>query len=171
MDNKSLDYHLPKGWVITLFILYTAIVLAGIALLLYILIIKMDGTLDKTAVRSYTFYVSMVSSAMMTGIRYSQKLYKACIDGRVFYSNENKSILIGNVLYFLLRPIYSIAFSVIFVICLLGGLMFLGGGLDCTINERMVYLAAIISSFIGYSIGNVLDMFELVSKDHVGKIS
>ncbi|MBO4840487.1 MAG: hypothetical protein J5524_05255 [Bacteroidaceae bacterium] len=107
---------------------------------------------------------------MMTSVRYSQKLYKACIDGRVSPVNTNKSVLVGNVFYFLLRPAYSVVFSVIFVVCLMGGLLFLSGGLDCAINERMVYLSAIVSGFVGFSIGNVMDMFELVSKDRIGKI-
>jgi len=170
MDNKPLDYHIQKGWVIFLFIFYTMIVLVGITLLLYILIEKMTGQLGQDDVKTFTFYVSMLASTMMTGVRYSQKLYKACIDGRVSFDNSNKSVVIGNVVYFLLRPLYSVAFSVLFVICLLGGIKFLGGGMDCVINERMVYLAAIASGFIGYSIGSVLDIFEIVSKDHVGKM-
>lgn len=170
MDNKPLEYCMQRGWVIFLFIFYAIIIMSGMTLLLYILIEKMGGELKLDAIRTYTFYASMLSSTMMTGVRYSQKLYKACIDGRVTFDNTNKSVLVGNVVYFLLRPVYSVTFSVIFVICLMGGLMFLGGGMDCAINERMVYLASIVSSFIGFSIGNMLDMFELVSKDRVGKI-
>ena len=171
MENKPLDYQMQKGWVIFLFIFYSVIVLSGIILLLIILINKMDGKLSLNGIRTYTFYVSMLSSAMMTGVRYSQKLYKACIEDRVTFDSNINACAIGNVLYFLLRPLYSIAFSVIFVICLLGGLLFLGGGMDCVFNERMVYLSAIVSGFIGYSIGNVLDLFELLSKDHIAKLS
>lgn len=170
MDNKPLDYHIPQGWVIFIFVYYFALILGGAIFVLYFLLYGMQGELSQESVREYTFYVSMLSSAMLTGVRYSQKLYKACIDGRVSFESNNKSVIIGNVVYFLLRPLYSVAFSVLFVICLLGGIKFLGGGMDCVINERMVYLAAIASGFIGYSIGSVLDIFEIVSKDHVGKM-
>ena len=170
MDNKPLEYHIPKGWVISLFCYYAIIILAGIAFLLFILISKMDVVLEPGTIRNYTYCVSILSSAMMTGIRYSQKLYKACIDGRVFYENDSKPKLMGNVVYFLLRPFYSVAFAVIFVICLIGGMKFLNGGMDCVINERTVYLSAIVSAFIGYFIGKVLDMFEFVSKDRVDRI-
>lgn len=170
MDNKLLEYHMQKGWVVFLFVFYITIIFIGISFLYYIIISKMNGVLEQETIKTYTFFVSVLSSAMMTGIRYTQKLYKACIDGRVLFDSNNKAVEVGNVAYFFLRPIYSIGFSVIFVVCLLGGIKFLNGGMDCVINERTVYLSAIVSAVIGYSIGKVLDMFELVSKDYINKI-
>lgn len=170
MDNKPLDYHIPQGWVIFIFVYYFALILGGAIFVLYFLLYGIQGELSQESVREYTFYVSMLSSAMLTGVRYSQKLYKACIDGRVSFESNNKSVIIGNVLYFLLRPIYSVVFTIMFVICLIGGLKFLVGGMDCTINERMVYLSAIVSGIIGFSIGNVLDLFDVFSKEQINKI-
>lgn len=170
MDNKSLDYYMPKGWVVFMFIYYFVLILVGVVLILYILLYGMRGELCQEYVREYTFCVSMLSSIMLTGVRYSQKLYKACIDGRVSFENSSKSIIIGNVLYFLLRPVYSLVFTIMFVICLIGGLKFLVGGMDCVTNERMIYLSAIVSGVIGFSIGNVLDLFDIFSKDQINKI-
>lgn len=170
MENKPLEYHMREGWVIFLFVFYILVILSGMSFLLFILIWEMNRQIDLNDVRTYTFFMSMASAAMMTGVRYSQKLYKACIDGRVTFENTSRSVLVGNVLYFLLRPIYSVVFSVIFVVCLMSGLLFLSGGWDCAINERMVYLAAIVSGFVGFSIGSVMDMFEFVSRERIGKI-
>ncbi len=169
MENKPLEYYIPKAWVITLFVFYSVIILAGGTVLLYIFN-KLGESCTYEKIRMYTFFVSILSSAMLTAVRYSQRLYKACIDGRVFFTGENKAIVIGNIMYFLFRPIYAVAFAVIFVVCLLGGLLFIMNGMDFVINERIVYLAAIISAFIGYSIGNVLDSFEYISKDKLNKI-
>ena len=170
MDNKALDYCIPKGWIVLLFVYYLLVVTFCLTFILYILIEKMGNVYCQDTIRMYTFFVSMLSGSMLAGVRYSQKLYKACIDGRVSCESGNKTQIIGNVMYFLFRPIYAVVFAVVFAICLLGGLLFILGGLDCLINERMVYLAAIVSGIIGFSIGNVLDSFEFVSKDKINKM-
>jgi len=138
-----------------------------------ILMINLSHTASKITGSDYvmyTFFVSMLASAVFSSICYSKKLYKACIDGRLLFVNTNRAIFIGNIWYFFLRPIFAVAFSVLFVVCLLGGVLFLMNGLDCAINERMVYLSAIISSAIGYSVGNLLDKFSIVSEKTITKI-
>lgn len=113
----------------------------------------------------------MLSSASFASIYYSKKLYKACIDERLLYEEStNKAVILGFIMYFILRPIFAMAFSVLFVICILGGVFFLMNGLDCFVNDRMVYLSAIISSAIGYSIGNVLDLFESISEKTINNV-
>ncbi len=170
MNNKGLDYYVPKRWVVFLFVYYLLMILVGVIFIQYVLICKIREGSSQETIRMYTFFVSLLSSVMLTGVRYSQKLYKACIDGRVSFESSNKSVFIGNVMYFLLRPVYAVAFAIVFVVCLLGGLSFIMGGMDCSFNERMVYLSSIVSGFIGFSIGNVLDSFETVSKDKINKM-
>lgn len=170
MDNKLLEYHISKGWVIFIFIFYLLIIIVGLGLIPYILISKIDDISSSEEVKMYTLIMSILSSTTLTSVRYSQKLYKACINKRVSFVNDNDTINIGNIMYFMLRPIYAAVFTLIFVVCMLGGFMFLMNGLDFIINERVIYFSAIVSSFIGYSIGSVIDMFEIISKDRVNKI-
>ncbi len=173
-EKNELVYHIPKGWVRFLYIYYILLIVGGIAFMLNIIL--MINTSHKTNVIAnadyvmYTFFVSMLASAAFSGVCYSRKLYKACIDGRVLFENTNRAVFIGNIWYFSLRPIFAVAFSVLFVVCLLGGVYFLMNGLDCVMNERMVYLSAIISSAIGYSVGNLLDRFSIVSEKTITKI-
>lgn len=152
------------------FVYYILMILVGVILIQYVLIDKVREGNSQETIGMYTFFVSLLSSVMMTGVRYSQKLYKACIDGRVSFESSNKSVIIGNVMYFLLRPVYAVAFAIVFVVCLLGGLSFIMGGMDCSFNEKTVYLSAIVSGFIGFSVGNVLDSFETISKDKINKM-
>lgn len=173
-EKNELVYHVPKGWVRFLYTYYFLLIAGGIAFMLnIILMINLSHTASKITGSDYvmyTFFVSMLASAVFSSICYSKKLYKACIDGRLLFVNTNRAIIIGNIWYFFLRPIFAVAFSVLFVVCLLGGVLFLMNGLDCAINERMVYLSAIISSAIGYSVGNLLDKFSIVSEKTITKI-
>lgn len=169
MGNNKLQYHIPIGWVIFLFFYYALLIVGGIAFMLYIILLINEQSVQNYT--CYTFYVSMLSSASFASIYYSKKLYKACIDERLLYEeNTNRAVILGNIMYFMLRPIFAVAFSVLFVICILGGVFFLMNGLDCMVNERMVYLSAIISCAIGYSIGNVLDLFESLSERTINNI-
>lgn len=171
MDNKPLNYQISKCWTIILFVYYCLIIIVGVGFLLYYFIEEIKSSLPQEYIKKYTFIVSILASAMMSAVRYSQKLYKACIDGRVAFKGENKSMFIGNSMYFFLRPVYSVTLAVVFVVCLIGGLFFLMNGLDCIMNVRMVYLSAIVSAFIGYSIGSAIDAFETISKNRLSKLA
>ena len=167
MENNELKYYMSKGWVRGLFIYYLLLIIIGIAFMLKAFLSLNESENDYVI---STFLVSILSSMTFSSIYYSKKMYKACIDGRLLFENDNKAILLGNSMYFFLRPIFSVAFSVMFVICILGGAFFLMNGLDYVINDRMVYLSAIVSSAIGYSIGNVLDKFGTLSKKTTDKM-
>ena len=166
-EKDELVYHVTKGWVRFLYTYYILLIAGGIAFMLnIILMINSSQTPSKITDSDYvmyTFFVSMLASAAFSSICYSKKLYKACIDGRLLFENTNRAVIIGNIWYFSLRPIFAVAFSVLFVVCLLGGVYFLMNGLDC-------YLSAIISSAIGYSVGNVLDRFSIISERTITKI-
>lgn len=162
--NKML-YHITKGWTIGLFIYYSLMIIVGMCLILYILI-GIIGSSHSIDLKMYTFIVSLLSSMIFAGVCYSRKLYKALIDKRIIIEGswEEKT---GNIMYFILRPLYAVVFAFLFVVCILGGAFFVSGGLDCIINEKMVYLTTIMSSVIGYSIGRVLDLFEKYGKDKI----
>ena len=53
------------------------------------------------------------------------------------------------------------------IISLLSGMLVIIGNLDYIINEKFLYLCVILSSYIGYSIGHVLDKFEISSQEKI----
>lgn len=181
--SKGLTYHIPQKWVIALYAYYTILIFSGASLLLYILIGNMyidkfenekkpeyiTKHEDENKIMKYTYFVSMLSSVMLSSVRYSRKLYKACIDERIKTNEDNISKNVGNIMYFFLRPIYAVIFAIIFVISILGGAFFITGGMNFVINEKMVYLSAIVSCIIGYSVGDVIDIFEKYSSDKIKK--
>ena len=167
-DNNNpneMRYEIPKGWAIGLFGYYFLMILVGLFLVLYILIARMEGS-QGVDLKMYTFIVSLLSSMVFAGVCYSRKLYKALIGERIS-EKGNWDKKAGNIMYFILRPVYAVAFAFLFVVCIFGGVFFVTGGMECIINEKMVYLSTIMSSIIGYSIGRVLDVFEKYGRDKI----
>ena len=50
---------------------------------------------------------------------------------------------------------------------LLSGMFVVTGNLDYILNEKFVYLCVVLSCFLGYSVGDMLDKFEKFSKEKV----
>ena len=106
---------------------------------------------------------------MLSSIKYIKRLYKACITGRVI-EITTKFGEIGNFIYFLLRPIFALVFTIVMIFTLLSGMFIVTGSLDYIINEKFLYLCAILSSFIGFSTGHMLDKFETIAEKEINKI-
>lgn len=116
-----------------------------------------------------TLKTSLSVSGMLCGLQYIQRLYKACIAHRIV-GNITISGRMGNIMYFVIRPICSFAFVIVMIFALLSGMYIVTGNLDYVINEKFLYLCVIFSSFIGYSIGRVLDKFGIISNKQIENI-
>ena len=53
------------------------------------------------------------------------------------------------------------------IFMLLSGMFIVTGNLDYILNIKFVYLCVVLSSFLGYSVGDLLDKFEKVSKKQI----
>jgi hypothetical protein len=102
---------------------------------------------------------------MLCCVQYLKRLYKACIDNRVKESDENLKRL-GYLLYFLLRPVYAMVFTIVTVFAMLAGIIVVSM-VDFVVNYRFMYLCVVVSSVIGFSIGRVLDTFEVIGKSKI----
>lgn len=165
--SDTLEYELSKKSVILIF-LYFFLLLAGGGITLIVLLLHLfdDNTLKHLIVK--TILSSLSASSMLCSTQYIKRLYKACITGRVI---ECKSFFrcFGNIIYFLTRPFFAYAFVILMIFSLLSGMFLVTGSLDYIINEKFLYLCVILSSFIGYSIGHIIDKFEIISKETVDK--
>lgn len=165
MDKKNvLIFTLTKSMIVFLFIYYFLILIIGSISSIYIACnvknINEDNLLKNA------FIVSISVSGMLCSIQYIHRLYKACINEKIKISSEFlKSI--GNFTYFVFRPFFSFAFVIIMIFSLLSGMYVVTGEMDCIVNEKFLYLCVILSSFIGFSIGKVLDKFKNVSDSKI----
>lgn len=100
-----------------------------------------------------------------TTIFYSKKLYKACInlDINPPMNGSDKTRAIGVVLYFILRPIFAIVFSILIILLLKMSVKIVSLD-DAKLTNEFVYLTCVLSFFSGFSAGDVLDIIEVKSK-------
>lgn len=168
-NNDTHKYQLSKELIIFLLIFYLIVICSGVIITVSI-ICKLSVEYTNKQLIIYTFISSASISGALCSVQYVRRLYRSCITERII---ENASFIIklGNVSYFLLRPIFAAVFSVVIVLGMLSGLFIVTGNLDYIINEKFTYMCVIVSSITGYSIGRVLDKFEEIINGKFNKLS
>lgn len=169
MDKKdNLIYFLSKKMLLILFVYYAIILILGIFLSIRLAQCLMYEMMQSKII-TMAFLISMSVSGMLCSIQYIKRLYKACLTERI---KEEKNFIknIGNMIYFIFRPIFAVAFSIIMVFGLLSGMFVVTGNIDYILNEKFIYLCVILSSILGYSIGKLMDKFEVLSEIKIQKI-
>ena len=111
-----------------------------------------------------TIISSLSVSGMLSSLQYTKRLYKVCITNRIIpittYARR-----IGNIAYFLLRPFYCFCVCDCYDFCIIIRYI-------CSISElwlhnkwNFLYFCVILSSFIGFSVGQLLDEFESIIRE------
>lgn len=172
--RKKLRYTLTRNWLITIIIYYVLLLMSG-TILAIIFLSNLYQFLEWNLLLT-TFLCSIGITVAFCSIQYLQLIYKACIDKRIDFIINNKNSrtnyneqILGNVLYFILRPIFAIVFVLIAVFGLLGGFVLITSSMDYIINDRFFYLSVVISCIIGFSIGNLLDKFDIFSRNKISQ--
>lgn len=166
--SDSLFFELSKAELIILFVYYTIILIAGGVTSIITLCQIEEETSHKQLIIK-TIISSLSISGMLCSLQYIKRLYKACITNRII-AKTTFAGHIGTLVYFLLRPLYAFTFVIVIIFAILSGFFVVTGNLDYIINEKFLYLCVILSSFIGYSVGHLLDKFEKLSKEKIDKI-
>lgn len=160
--RRKLLYILSKCWLRWITIYYVAILIISLIVIISI-ISYLDNALSTNFLLS-TLIASICVSNMLCSVQYLKLIYKACIENRIVFPSKGKEITqFGNILYFILRPIFAAVFVIITIVAILSGFIIITSSVNYIINNRFFYLCITISSFIGYSIGLVLDKFESLS--------
>lgn len=169
MNPKNEWFKLSKESTLFLFIYYLLLLLAGI----FFLINQLSSqTFIKTIdIFEKSLWISINSSILGATVFYIRKLYKSCINQDVVspVSNEDKIRQIGVFFYFFLRPIFSVVFSIIVLVVIKAGISILSSSKLLTAD--FFYFTIIISFFVGYSSGDLVDKFEEVGKKIIDKVS
>ena len=111
--------------------------------------------------------IALVGSIMF----YSKKLYKAFINLELSepLDDDDKLREFGITLYYILRPIFSLAFAMLLVITLKTACKII------TVEEELldvgfIYLTMFFSFFCGFASGDVLDILQDISSEIVNKV-
>lgn len=165
-NNNKLEYTLTQKNIYTISAYYILLIVLGIIVSAYTMmnVYKFE--------KKHLFFFAIVSSiavsSMLCSVQYLKRIYKACIDNRVTMpTKESPYIHLGNLLYFFLRPIFACVFTIIAIFSILSGFIVITSSVDYILNDKFLYLCVIVSSFIGFSIGSVLDAFEVISDKNI----
>ena len=163
--SDVLIYSLSKKMLISLFVYYFVVLILG-GIFAAIIACDLTDKMSQVQIMKRTFVLSIAVSGMSCSVQYIKRLYKSCLTKRVKTSGdfiEN----IGNFTYFVFRPFFAFAFVIVMIFMLLSGMFIVTGNLDYILNIKFVYLCVVLSSFLGYSVGDLLDKFEKVSKKQI----
>ena len=171
MNTKQNEYHsytLSKCWLRVIVVYYVVIMLLGI--IVSIFVITNIERKEPYNILLYTTIGSMCVSAMLCSVQYLRRIYKACLDSKIELLQINENFQqFGNIIYFILCPFFAIVFVIIMILTLLSSVNIVASE-NFQINERFLFFCIIMSSFIGFSIGRILDRFEELSSKKVNKI-
>ena len=109
---------------------------------------------------------SLIGSSMY----YLRKVYKASINLEMTSPiNEGDNIRqLGIFIYYLLRPIFAVGFSLLLHITLKLNVTFITVQ-DAILGSGFIYLSMFLSFFGGFATGDLIAYFELKSQDFVTK--
>lgn len=115
---------------------------------------------------------SIAVSILGSCVYYTRKIYKCEIREEFIEPDVNSPFCqqeSGAILYYILRPIIASTFGFLLFIASYAQLSFVSGGNSIDLHNFSSFI--IISSFvIGYSIGDMLDKFEIFSKNRVNNL-
>ncbi len=166
--SDNLIYNLSKKMLIFLFIYYFTILICG-GIIAISIACNLVQELNQEQIIKMAFIVSIAVSGMLCSIQYIKRLYKACLTDRI-ETHDDIVKYIGNITYFVFRPFFALAFSIVMVFMLLSGMFIVTGNLDYILNIKFIYLCVVLSGFLGFSVGNLLDRFEKISKEKISNI-
>lgn len=166
--SDLLIFEISKVEIVIIFLYYFLLLILGGVFSIKILC-ELNEELTQKQFIIKTVVSSLSVSGMLFSLQYIKRLYKACITNRIVPISTFAGH-IGNLVYFILRPFFAFAFVIVMIYAILSGMFIVTGSLDYIINEKFLYLCVMLSSFVGYSVGQVLDKFENISKEKINKL-
>jgi hypothetical protein len=110
--------------------------------------IALIGSLSISTIGSSTFYI--------------RKMYKKCINSEVNQpGNEfnDKLQQLGVTVYFVIRPVFALGFSILVIIGLKAGILIMAQN-DSILSSGFIYSAMFFSFFCGFSSGELINILE-----------
>lgn len=145
--------YLTYKWSVVIFIYYSFLFLTSLVLLIYYF---SSSNQQETDVYLYSSLAGLLGSS----IYYIRKLYKDCfMDNKVLHE-DNKLKKIATVIYFLSRPFFAVAFSIMIIIGIKAGFIIISTSENAIKMENFIYVSVFLSFIGGFRVGNVINKFE-----------
>jgi hypothetical protein len=158
MPEKIRTLYITKNWVILIFIYYTFLFTCSLFLTCYTLLwdgMRELGILKQSIIGSAGISLAAAAAA------YVRKLYKLCFNISSDHENADQLFLkrLGTVVYFLVRPLFSILFAILVVVATRSGII-LSTSNPVELDEGFLYLTMASSFYVGFLSGNFIKKLE-----------
>jgi hypothetical protein len=161
---KNNFFKLSRKKIEYLFIYFTILLFIGIAL--SILTLNFESIKDKLTITSFSIIGGIGTALIGSTIFYLRKLYKSSIKSLLSQPQSEQDNIneIGLFIYYFLRPIFAICFSLLIHIGLKVNVSIVSVK-EADIEPGLIYLTMLLSFFMGFASGDVITKLESVSKD------
>ena len=156
-DNKRKLY-ITKNWVIGILLYYLIIFLVasmgtGCVLLL--------GNSSGLSIFNQALLGSTSIALAAASAAYIRKLYKLCFNFSSEQDDADQLFLkrLGTVVYFVVRPLFSILFAILVVAGVRSGII-LSSSSDLNLDEGFIYLTMVSSFYVGFLSGDFIKKLE-----------
>lgn len=171
-DNKTNSNFNPKltyGWVLGIVVFFMLLLLLGLYYTIHISILSYEEANYSNAIKGICF-----TSLLGTSIFYSRKLYKMSIGSRFSIVSkeefkESRLEALGSIIYFVVRPIYSVSFSIVIFLGIFSGAITISNSSDI-ITSTFINFMMFISFFVGFSSGKILERLQDKSQQIIDSI-
>jgi len=152
---------MSKKKIITLFIYLTFMLCIGIILSYYILNFRLSCCLNDKPIIFIASLGGIGTALVGSSFFYLRKLYKYAINYKlnVSKSDVEKINELGMCLYYYLRPVFSVALSLLIQVALLSSVQIVTIE-GASLNEGYIYLVMLISFFGGFAAGDLITYLE-----------
>lgn len=155
-DNRKL--YITKNWVIGIFAYYLIIFLIASIGTGYILF---SGSSSGLSIFKQALLGSISIALAAASTAYIRKLYKLCFNFSSEQDGDDQLFLkrLGTVVYFIVRPLFSILFAILVVAGIRSGIV-LSSSADLKLDEGFIYLTMVSSFYVGFLSGDFIKKLE-----------
>jgi hypothetical protein len=171
MSEKQLWFKISRKSIKCLYIYYGTLIIIGLISVIFLLInLNRENKYVELSIFSTALLTAIAMSLLACSMSYIRKLYKSCINLDISLPENNTDSIrqIGVLAYFFLRPVFALALGTLLIITFKAGISSMA---KCDeLSEKFVYLSVFFAFFVGYSIGDIIDIFEEKGKKIITKI-
>jgi hypothetical protein len=156
--DEGRKLYITKGWVVIIFVYYLILFLVSSIAMGYILFY--GGSLGLDVFKQAL--IGSVSIALAAACAaYIRKLYKLCFNFSSEQDGDDQLFLkrMGTVVYFIVRPLFSILFSALVVAGIRSGII-LSSSSELQLDEGFIYLTMVSSFYVGFLSGDFIKKLE-----------
>jgi len=160
--------YLSFRWIIIIFVYYFVVFIAGVCASLAALL---PEYIFENAVGIFPLAIvgSIGMASTGSALFYLRKLYKTCFLVTATDIDKNNLKRVGTIIYFMVRPIFSIGFSILVLVSLRAGFT-LASKNKIEFDEGFVFVSMVLSFYVGFFSGRFINSLENSSEKMLGKV-